>query len=379
MLIEEISLVNFRNHQYTEFRPGKSVTVIHGKNGSGKTGILEAIHYCAFTRGFSNFNDRDSLAFGEQYFRINSTFISDYGGRTNVRVNYSKEKEKQVYVNEQEIPVFSKHIGTIPCITFFSGETAIVNGSPSERRRFIDSAICQHDRKYMENLLQYRRVLQQRNALLIKCSESSHNRDELEIWTDQLARQASAIIITRKTFINNYLKYFKDIYTAFPKNKDPEIIYNCTLFPQNDHISENDLYLSVLEKYRINTDREIYRGQTYAGPHRDDLQLYSDTYEVRKYASQGQQRLYHIAMKLALHRYLDDKNGETPITLLDDLFSELDACVVKHILVLLEQFGQTVITSTEPKKGQGIELYEVNGNQTHKKTLPCQERNIQGD
>ena len=159
MKLESIRIANFRNHVLLEFEPGPSITVIHGRNGTGKTSILEAVHYCALTRGFPGSTDRDCLSFETNHFTIRGSFLSDRSLNTDVRIAWSEENEKQVFVNEQEIDSFSRHIGTIPCVTFTPGELAIVSGAPSERRRFIDSAICQYDKKYLDDMMQYRRVL----------------------------------------------------------------------------------------------------------------------------------------------------------------------------------------------------------------------------
>jgi DNA replication and repair protein RecF len=351
--LDNIRIVNFRNHQKIEFQPASSVTIIHGPNGSGKTSILEAVHYCALTRGFSGSADRECLAFGEEYFSINSEFTSDRGIQTGIRVIYSKEKEKQIFVNEQELSSFSKHVGAIPCITFAPYEMAIVSGPPAERRRFVDTAICQYDRKYLDDLLQYRRILQQRNALLSNYHENQRDTDILDIWTEQLAMLAASIVETRVRFVGMFEDMFKDVYALLLKCEEPDIRYQCSLGKISPESSKELITLYFIERYRENRKQEIIRGQTMCGPHRDDLLFYINGQEVKKYSSQGQQRTFLIGIKLSLHRYLHEKTGEKPISLLDDLFSELDAGRVSDILDLLSTYGQVIITATEERKRNG--------------------------
>ncbi len=149
MRLQCINYENFRNHRLLTFEPGDGITLIHGPNGSGKTSILDGIHYCALTKGLISANDSECLCFSTDYFILNGKFTSSTENNTNVKVLYKKEKEKQVIVNNSEIKPFSRHIGRIPCITFSPSEIVIVNGAPAERRRFIDNAISQTDRRYL--------------------------------------------------------------------------------------------------------------------------------------------------------------------------------------------------------------------------------------
>ncbi len=361
--LENIRIANFRNHSLLEFEPGPSITVIHGRNGTGKTSLLEAVHFCALTRGFSGNADRECLAFGSDHFSIKARFVSDRNSTTEVRVLYTSEKEKQIFVNEQEITSFSRHIGTIPCVTFTPPELSIVTGSPSERRKFIDSAICQHDRRYMADLIQYRRVLQQRNALLAGGMDHSSGLEGLEIWTQQLSSLAASIVLMRRDFISRFSIMFREIYSWFPDGQEPSIEYHCSLGDNHSGETGTEELSSLFnERYRQLRKQEIHRGQTLAGPHRDDLRFFNDGHEIRKFSSQGQQRGYLVAMKLTLNRYLFELLGERPVTLLDDLYSELDGEVEEMITGSLASCGQVLITSTEMKSGKGVIPFSIERN-----------------
>ena len=354
MRLESITIENFRNHRKLEFEPGPSITVIHGRNGTGKTSILEAVHYCAFTRGFAGSTDRECLSFGMDQFIIRGLFNSDRNLTTAVRIAYAPEKEKQVLVNEQEMNSFSRHIGTIPCITFTPGELAIVNGAPSERRRFLDTSICQYDRKYLADMMQYRRVLQQRNALLLDGINSHSTMAAFDIWTDQIASLAATIVISRLEFIRKFGAMFVATYSWFPGDLEPEIRYQSSYGKFENDQDKEGITEFFRGRHQSLKEQEIQRRQTLAGPHRDDLLLLTNGYETRKYASQGEQRSYLIAMKMALRGYLYEITNEHPIIIFDDIFSELDPATEEIILKDLLLYGQVLITSTIEINRPGI-------------------------
>ena len=359
MRLESIRIANFRNHQLLEFGPGPSITVIHGRNGSGKTTILEAVHYCALTRGFSGSSDRECLAFGTDHFTIRASFVNDRNFRTEVRVAYSPDNEKQLFVNEQELDSFSRHVGAIPCVTFTPAELAVISGGPSERRRFIDSAICQHDRKYLADMIQYKRVLQQRNALLVMGIDAPSSMAAFDIWTDQMAAISATIIIGRLEFLKRFGELFAQVYSWFPAHLEPEMRYQSSFGNFDNRAGADDLAELFRNRYRNLKHQEIQRRQTLAGPHRDDLILLNDGHETRRFSSQGEQRSYLIAMKMALRSYLLDMTGESPIILFDDLFSELDPVIEEMIIDSLSSYGQVLITSTEEFKRKEIENYSI--------------------
>ncbi|NTV06024.1 MAG: DNA replication/repair protein RecF [Chlorobiaceae bacterium] len=350
MRLQCINYENFRNHRFLTFEPGDGITLIHGPNGSGKTSILDGIHYCALTRGLISANDSESLCFSTDYFILNGKFTSSTENNTNVKVLYKKEKEKQVIVNNSEIKPFSRHIGRIPCITFSPSEIVIVNGAPAERRRFIDNAISQTDRRYLDDLLAYRRVLHQRNALLAQVNAKiTVHKDMLSLWTENLSHLAASIVYTRMQFISAFLVQFRELFQQLSVHEDPSIHYRCSLGNIRRDTSLEVLYSLFLEKYEETESHEIMREQTMTGPHRDDLLFLFNEKEIKKYASQGQLRTFLIALKLAQHRFYYQTVGEKPICLLDDIFSELDVSHTANIFSVLETYGQAIITSAEKK------------------------------
>lgn len=354
MRLDSIRIQNFRNHRLLEFEPGRSVTNIYGNNGSGKTSILESVHYCALTKSFNGTSDRDCLKFGEEMFSLRSVFVSDQEKKTNVFVAFSSQKEKRILVNDQELQVFSAHIGTIPCVTFTPREMVIITGSPAERRRFADMAICQYDRKYLSDLMQYKRVLQQRNALLSSAWKNVNNEAALEALTEQIVVSGSEIIHARKRFIEQFGAILQDVYRWMPEGKKASIEYTGAHGSADEQMTKEELRNSIRDIYKSLIKKELERGLTLAGPHRDDLHFFLDGKDIRKYASQGQQRAFLVALKMTMHEYLYQNSGEKPISLLDDLFSELDDNVSAIMIETLSTKGQVIITSTNKKNGYAI-------------------------
>ena len=322
--------------------------------------MLEGVHYCALTKGLVGATDSECLSFSSDYFLLDGSFLSDLEAPTMVKISYTRDKDKQIIVNNSEIKPFSRHIGRIPCITFSPAEMVIVNGSPAERRRFIDNAISQINRKYLDDLLAYRRVLMQRNAMLAQLSEKKSARnDMLYPWTEQLSKLAASIVYERVQFITAFVKRFSELYGQFSANEYPGITYRCTLGNNSKESSLDFLYSLFLEKYEKTEKLEILRAQTLTGPHRDDLLFLLNAKEIKKYASQGQLRTFLIGLKLTQHKYFFELLGEKPICLLDDIFSELDATRITDIITILETFGQTIITSTETKMQINITAIDI--------------------
>ncbi|NTV59930.1 MAG: DNA replication and repair protein RecF [Chlorobiaceae bacterium] len=360
MILQSISYENFRNHRILTYEPAEGINLIFGPNGSGKTSILEGIHYCALTRGFVSAGDADCLEWQQEYFLLRGDFRSDEGRPQRVHVSYTREKEKQVSVNKNEVKPFSTHIGRIPCITFTPSEIGIITGPPSERRKFIDSAISQTDRRYLEDLLAYRRVLSQRNTLLMQLNERKAQHDPtLSIWSENLAGIAAAIAIKRRRFIGEFSIRLENMYREMDIRENPGMAYRSSLPGAIDAADEEELRERFMKRYRETEKSDIMREQTMTGPHRDDIAFLFNEKEVKRYASQGQTRTFMICLKLSQHRFYSQMLGEKPICLLDDIFSELDERRTERILEVLGTFGQSIITTTERKETGGMTAVSI--------------------
>ncbi|MEI7694246.1 MAG: DNA replication and repair protein RecF [Chlorobium sp.] len=348
MRIHKIQYENFRNHPFLTFKPDIGINLVYGPNGSGKTSLLEGIHYCALTKGFNNATDNECLLFDSDFFLLESNFISQVESVVTVKVIYTKQREKQIIVNNCDVKPFSRHIGTVPCITFSPAEIVIVNGSPGDRRRFMDNAISQTNRRYLDDLLAYRRVLLQRNTLLFQMRENQRVHPEmLPLWNEHLSRLAASIVYARNQFISVFSVIFNDLYQYFSRNESPFILYRSSIGTIDFDISPFELYSIFLKKCEESKKVEIFRSQTLIGPHRDDLFFQLNGKEIKKYASRGQLRTFLITIKLAQHRYVEKILGDKPLCLFDDIFSELDSSRRDDIFSILETSGQSIITSTE--------------------------------
>jgi len=358
--LERIQYENFKNHHLSTFGPSEGINLIYGPNGSGKTSILEGIHYCALTKGFLSLTDSECTSFFTDYFLLRSNFYDASGYHIDVKITYQKQQDKQIFVNNSEIRPFSSHIGKVPCITFSPPEISIVTGSPCERRRFIDNAISQLDRRYLDDLLSYRRVLQQRNALLAQLyQKNTIPSTTLALWTETLSRLAASIVYVRIRFIADFFYQFRNLYQQLSINEEPVLIYRSSLGKISEDISVDLLYNRFLEKFEETKNLEILRAQTMSGPHRDDVLFLINGKEIKKYGSQGQLRTFLIALKLSQHRCFYEANSEKPICLLDDIFSELDASRTAEIFSILETCGQVVITSVEKKDQTNVTVFSV--------------------
>jgi len=358
--LRSIQFENFRNHRAFCFQPEEGINLIYGHNGSGKTSILEGVHYCALTKGFVSATDAECLSFSAGFFLLTAMFESSSGRETAVRISYSKESGKKLQIDGNELKPFSLHIGSIPCISFAPPEIVIVSGPPGERRRFIDNAVCQSDRRYMDNLLIYRRLLQQRNALLQQLSQSpGTDRSMLQLWSENLASAAASVTAGRVRFLADFLPFVESLHRDLSGGETPSIEYRSAIGRLQEPVPESELRERFLQRFQENERQEILRGQTLSGPHRDELVFLSDGRECKRYSSQGQQRTFLISLKLALFRYFNETIGETPICLLDDIFSELDRKRTTAVLDMLEGCGQTLISSADMTERPGCALHHL--------------------
>ncbi|RCK73289.1 MAG: DNA recombination and repair protein RecF [Ignavibacteriae bacterium] len=348
MIIGSIRLKNFRNHSDTDLEFGERANVILGNNGEGKTNLLEAISYICLTKSFYASSDSVIVKIGEDKFEIDAIVISDLGSNYRIHISYDlTNSEKNYSLNGKKLETFSSIIGKFP-IVFLSPEKAgITFGGPAERRKFLDLVISQSDLVYFSELSEYRKVLRHRNKIL---SEIKNSRSDyytiLEPWNVQLINYGSKLMIKRAAFIDEFKNYILSTYKNLSDvNECPEIQYTASFSFDGEAV-----YEKITEKFRNELikkfDDEIRFGTTLVGPHRDEVSLKINKMDLRKYASQGQHKTFLVALKLAEYFYLKERCQESPILLLDDVFSELDDSRVQHMLRIIETLNQTFITST---------------------------------
>jgi len=334
MIIKNLLLYNFRNYKKQEVVFGKGVNLFVGNNGSGKTNLLEAIYFLSLAKSYKT-NDSNTIMYNEKFSRISThVLMKNKDLKLNLVIS---DKGKKALINNNEIKRLSDYIGSVNVLAFLPEDLMIIKGSPRDRRYFIDIVYGQIDRQYLYELSNYKLLLKQRNELLKKLSDSkSEDFTLLDIITEQLATSASIIIDFRRNFVGKINLTLKKMYNFLSdKTKDFVFEYKPSI--------ENDIEKTLKSKYK----NDIYLKTTNYGPHRDDYDFIIDDLPAKDNASQGEQRIMVLALLLAISDIIFDINGERPIFLLDDVFSELDSIrQTKLIKYLYKLEAQAIITTT---------------------------------
>jgi DNA replication and repair protein RecF len=353
MFIKKLELKNFRLFPFININFTDGINIITGKNGQGKTSILESIYYLTLTKSFRTSNDRNVVKFEQNFFNIQSNFISQTSRNNNIRVFFSKAEGKHLFVDEKRISKFSEFIGTIPCIVLTLNDLKLANAGPLERRRFQDILLSQISPVYLDNLKNYKRLIHQKNALL--ASENKEKiRNQIEIWNEQLVTNGAQIIQKRLEFVKYFNENLSKYYVKFSRSKESiTAIYKSTI---GEDVNYED-YSNIVDTYRKKLDKvfdfECERKSSVVGPHRDDIDFYKDAKLFKEFASQGENKTLIIALKFLEWDYISEKKNIKPILLLDDIFSELDNIRMQGLLEFLMDIGQTFITTTSAEKFRG--------------------------
>lgn len=348
MRIAEVRLRNFRNHAETLLEFGKGLNVLAGRNGQGKTNILEAISFLSLTKSFYASSDATAVRFGTDMFEVEGAIIAGSGVRYAVRVSYGISRGEKVFtVNESRPETLASVIGSFPVVILSPENNAITFGAPAARRRFMDLTLSQVSRLYLEDLLEYRRVLRQRNRLLTEARTAGANvASALEPWTVSLVQYGSRIVKRRQDFVAEFKGYIERSYRTLVEAGEEPCIEYLSVSPLSTGATAEEIAATMQAGLKDRMGEEMRRGSTLVGPHRDELRLSLNGAVLQQYASQGQHKTFLVALKTAEFSYLRERRGEPPIFLLDDLFSELDEARSRRILELVAGLGQTIITTT---------------------------------
>jgi DNA replication and repair protein RecF len=353
--LQRIVLDNFRNHSSTLIDCSPGVNIFLGNNGEGKTNILEGISYFCLAKSFCEASDSIVMKIGGTGFIAVGKILSDSGVEYEIRVEFDRElNQKNITVNKAKIDKASSLIGWFPLVILSPEQSSITFGSPADRRRFIDFVVSQSSRVYLESLIEYRRILRQRNKILSETqARHGENRDEIEPWNDSLIKVGSAIMKKRKEFIADFHGIIVDAYDQLTgKNELPGITYSPSFeWIENDGDVVEFSFKDALQKHFSEEQR---LGYTLIGPHRDEIGFQINGLNVKNFASQGQHKTFLIALKLAEFFYLKNKCSETPIFLLDDVLSELDIDRSRRLLMAAANTGQVFITSTNEHALDGL-------------------------
>ncbi|MDO9629711.1 MAG: DNA replication/repair protein RecF [Acholeplasmataceae bacterium] len=339
-MIQKLILKNFRNHQTLELKFEKPFIYIHGANGSGKTSILESIYFCATTKSHRTNDEKELILRNEQFAQVKIIAEND-------RYDLILSKTgKRASINGIEKRKISDYIGHLRVVMFAPEDLDLIKGSPANRRQFMDLEWMQLNKQYLKNLNTYKNVLKQRNSLLKKINIDD-DYTFLNILGEQLLEVGSEIISERRQFLAELNSYLAKIYPLF-SNHQVQIIYK----PDVDEKAFKN-YLNKNQKQDI-----IYQ-TTNAGPHRDDFYIDFNAFDAKSYASQGEQRLIVVALKLALLKLIEEKTSKQVVLLLDDVLSELDLEKQKLFLDHLPKEHQILMNSALPIEGKHIQMIHL--------------------
>lgn len=348
MYLKSLKAYNFKNFEEVNIELSPGIVCFTGLNGEGKTNLLDAIHYLSFCKSFLVSGDFPNIRFNEPYFAIQGIFV-DVNGKEDTIYCAVKAGEKKVFKkNNKEYAKLSDHIGNYPLVIISPLDSNLITEGSEERRRFLDSIISQYNKDYLEKLIHYNKILAQRNVLLKQFAESGNfNYATLEIWDEQLGPLGDLIYKTRKEFLEKFVPVFHYFFDSISNKKEEVSIH---------YISQlnNELKMEDLLKSSVNKDRASQH--TTVGIHKDDLDFLIKDFPLKKHASQGQQKSFLIALKLAQFEFLKHKKGEAPILLLDDIFDKLDDTRIARLINLVgnEDFLQVFITDTQKERIEQI-------------------------
>ncbi len=345
MYIEQLELRNYRNYESIDVSFENKVNVILGENAQGKTNIMESIYVLAMAKSHRTSNDKDLIRWDQEYAKIKGR-IQKYNGALPLELVLSK-KGKKAKSNHLEQSKLSQYVGNMNVVMFAPEDLHLVKGSPQVRRRFIDMEIGQVSPVYLHDISLYQKILQQRNHYL-KQLQTRKQKDQtmLDVLTEQFIEMAVKITKKRFEFVQLLESWAKPIHSGISRNLETlEIVYKPSL-----DVSDNQEWSKMVDiyeqKFNDIREREIDRGVTLVGPHRDDLQFIVNDRDVQTFGSQGQQRTTALSVKLAEIELIHSEIKEYPILLLDDVLSELDDYRQSHLLNTIQGKVQTFVTTT---------------------------------
>ena len=334
MLITELELQNFRNYEKQKIEFNQNINVFYGDNAQGKTNIIEAIFISAFGKSFRTSKEKEIIKYNEDFLNINLKYKNkDRDGSIKIQI----ADKKNILVNGLKIKKLSELLGNINIVLFTPDDINILKNGPAQRRRFLDMMIGQIRPNYVYNLNMYLKVLEQRNNYLKQLRNTNENNELLDIWDEKIAQYANKICLYRLEFINKIKDKISNIHKNITENKEEIKIEYLT-----DCIDEKELLEQIKNRRKV----DIIKGYTTKGIHRDDFNIYINDNLVNVYGSQGHHRTAVLSLKMCELEIIKEEIGESPILLLDDFMSELDA---KRRSNFLKNIGNTqvIITCTD--------------------------------
>jgi len=340
--LHSISLIQFKNYLNRSFDFTERIVAIYGKNGVGKTNLLDAIHYLCFTKSYFTRTDAVNVKQGNAGFRIEGNF-THVGESESAACIFRETGKKEFSVNGTAYEKFSRHIGRYPCVVVAPDDIQIITGPAEERRRFLDALLSQINPAYLQHLINYNKILQQRNSCLRSFAEQAKkDMSLLDVLDEQLAEPADQLFRIRKEFLVSFLPAVKQLYNTIARQYE-----DLSLFYDSEMLSA-----SAAELLKANRQKDLLAERTTSGTHRDDLDIKMGSQPFKSIASQGQRKSLLFALKVAEMDILEESKGFPPLLLLDDIFEKLDEERIAGLLqrVCVENKGQVFITDTNESR-----------------------------
>ncbi len=352
MYLSNLKATNFKSYEDLDADFCGNLNCLVGNNGVGKTNLLEAVYYLSFCKGCSGGTDVQNVRRGESFFAVHGRYVTDHlidgvqGGMATVSCVYKTGEAKQMKWNGRTCKTLREHIGRVPLVMVSPQDQGIITEGSEIRRRFVDGVISQTDGVFLDHLLKYSRALEQRNKLLrLFAEERSWDEATMNVWEEQLVQHGEALRKGRELFFEDFTPLFKEYY---------EWITGGGESGELEYVADRERPLSEMLQGARQRDRvALY---TTVGPHRDDVELRVGEMMAKRYGSQGQQKTFVLALKLAQFEYMLRRSGVKPILLLDDVFDKLDMMRVKQLVQLAgsDRFGQVFLTDTQPGRVEQV-------------------------
>lgn len=346
MHLDALSLINYKSFESADFELDSKINCFVGNNGVGKTNVLDAVYHLAYAKSYFNPVTTQNIRHGEEFFVVNGRFDKE-GKAENVVVSSKKGAKRIVKRNGKIYDRISEHIGLIPLVIISPADRDLITEGSETRRKFLDGVISLENNVYLNKLIDYNKLVQQRNALLkYFASNRTFDSTALEVYDQQLIQLGSYIHTERARFLETFIPIFKKYYQKISQTEEMVGIYYKSDFNDADP-------MTVFDKAQ---QKDMQLQYTSVGTHKDDLVLLLNDYPVKKFGSQGQQKSFLTALKLAQFEFIKQESGTVPILLLDDIFDKLDESRVAQIIDMVndEQFGQLLISDTHPERTEEV-------------------------
>ena len=336
MILKRISILNYKNLEEVEIDFSAKLNCFFGQNGMGKTNLLDAVYFLSFCKSAGNPIDSQNICHDADFFVIQGFYEAADGTPEEIYCGMKRRQKKQFKRNKKEYTRLSDHIGFLPLVMVSPADSELIAGGSDERRRFMDVVISQYDKEYLDALIRYNKALVQRNTLLK--SEQPVEEELFLVWEEMMAQAGEVVFRKREAFIREFIPIFQSFYSFISQDREKVGL------SYDSHARDASL-LEVLKESRV---RDQIMGYSLRGVHKDELNMLLGDFPIKREGSQGQNKTYLVALKLAQFDFLKRTGTTVPLLLLDDIFDKLDASRVEQIIKLVagDSFGQIFITDT---------------------------------